>query len=302
MAEIPQANLPRKRAVYSYVREDGVVANCISIAVTAANYRRKCEICGKQFKSNKQAYKHLKSHGDEVLIQKIGGAQYFPENRSILGDTIIGPSNTVASEADGGERRRRVPLSATAEDGTKVLHTGGEEEGLEEHPSSSEFNNVDRQTQNERNDSDGVGDIGEEFFGQFPPDSDVDDYAEADYEVDPPWISEESMAQRAARVAYGSSNIINGQTVNEDILRSCMSSVFEDFQRGEEGNGETDPEDEYGIAFQEECLANMCRAADLAGIGQLNNELDESEFDIEEVAKELSLPVDPNNPNLQLYS
>ena len=72
-----------------------------------------------------------------------------------------------------------------------------------------------------------------------------------------------------------------------------MSSVFEDFQRGEEGNGETDPEDEYGIAFQEECLANMCRAADLAGIGQLNNELDESEFDL---AKELSLLVDPNNP------
>jgi hypothetical protein len=40
----------------------------------------------------------------------------------------------------------------------------------------------------------------------------------------------------------------------------------------------------------------MCRAADLAGIGQRNNELDESEFDIEEVANELSLPVDPNNP------
>jgi hypothetical protein len=39
----------------------------------------------------------------------------------------------------------------------------------------------------------------------------------------------------------------------------------------------------------------MCRAADLAGIGQLNNELDESEFDIG-VAKELSLPVDPDNP------
>ncbi len=52
-----------------------------------------------------------------------------------------------------------------------------------------------------------------------------------------------------------------------------------------------------GIAFQEECLANMCRAADLAGIGQHNDALDESEFDIEEVAKELSLPVDPDNPS-----
>jgi hypothetical protein len=54
--------------------------------------------------------------------------------------------------------------------------------------------------------------------------------------------------------------------VNEDILRSNMSSAFEDFQRGEEENRETDAQDEYGIAFQEECLANMCRAADLAGI------------------------------------
>ena len=75
-----------------------------------------------------------------------------------------------------------------------------------------------------------------------------------------------------------------------------MSSAFEDFQRGEEGNRETDTQYELGIEFQEKCLANMCRAADLNGIGQVNNELDESEFDIEEIAKELSLPVDPNNP------
>ncbi len=99
-----------------------------------------------------------------MIIQKIGGAEYYPEDRRILGDTIIGASNTVASEADGGERGRCVALPATAEYCTKELHTGGEEEGLEEHPSSSEFNNVDRKTQNERNESDGVGDIGEEFF------------------------------------------------------------------------------------------------------------------------------------------
>ncbi len=61
-------------------------------------------------------------------------------------------------------------------------------------------------------------------------------------------------------------------------------------QRGEDDNLETDARDDYGIAFQEECLSNMCRAADLAGIGPKNNALDEYEFDIEEVAKELSLP------------
>ena len=41
----------------------------------------------------------------------------------------------------------------------------------------------------------------------------------------------------------------------------------------------------------------MCRAADLAGIGQHNNVLDESEFDSEEFAKVLSMPVDPDNPS-----
>ena len=40
----------------------------------------------------------------------------------------------------------------------------------------------------------------------------------------------------------------------------------------------------------------MYRSVDLAGIGQLNNDLDESLFDIEEVAEELPLPVDPKNP------
>jgi hypothetical protein len=75
-----------------------------------------------------------------------------------------------------------------------------------------------------------------------------------------------------------------------------MSFAFEDVQRGEEENRETDAQDEYGIAFQEECLANMCRPVDLAGIGQLNKELDEYEFHIEEVAKELSFPTDPDNP------
>ena len=40
----------------------------------------------------------------------------------------------------------------------------------------------------------------------------------------------------------------------------------------------------------------MCRAADQVDIGQLENQFDESEFDIEEVAKELSMLVDPDNP------
>jgi hypothetical protein len=298
MAGITEANLPRKRAVYNYVREDGVVANCISSAVTGSDFRRKCEICGKKFKSNKQAYAHLQSHGDVVIVHKIGEAEYYQPGRRIPGETVTGVSRTVESENDGEERGNCDPTPiVTAENGSRLLNTAGEVEGLEEHPCSSEFHNVDLlNDHDERNESDGVGDIGEDFFGLSPPDSDADDDSEADNEVGPPYLSEESMAQRAAMVAFANPSIIHGESVNEDILRTSMSSAFEDFQRGEEGNRETDAQDEFGTTFQEECLANMCRAADLAGIGQLNNELDESEFDIEEVAKELSLPVDPDNP------
>ncbi len=44
-----------------------------------------------------------------------------------------------------------MPLDVTAEYGTIVLYTPGEVEGLEEHPSSSEFNNVNLLNENERN-------------------------------------------------------------------------------------------------------------------------------------------------------
>jgi hypothetical protein len=165
MVGITEATLPRKRAVYIYAGEDGVVANCISSALTGNDFRKKCEICGKRFKSNKQAYAHLKSQGGAVIVQKLVGADYFQENRRFPGDTVIGASNPVASVADGDERGRCVPLDVTDVYGTIVLHTAGEVDGLEDHPSSSEYNNVDLLNENERNKPDGVGDIGEEFFG-----------------------------------------------------------------------------------------------------------------------------------------
>jgi hypothetical protein len=56
MVVITKATLPRKRAVYICVTEDGDVAICISSAITGSDFRRKCEICGIKFKSNKQAY------------------------------------------------------------------------------------------------------------------------------------------------------------------------------------------------------------------------------------------------------
>ena len=89
MAGITEANLPRKRAVYSYVKEDEVVANCISSALTESDFQRKCGICGKRFKSNKQAYAHLQSHGHVVIGHKIGEAEYYQQDRRIPGDMVI---------------------------------------------------------------------------------------------------------------------------------------------------------------------------------------------------------------------
>ena len=68
MAGITEGNLPRKRTVYTYVKEDGVVANNISSALTGSDFRRKCEICGEKIKSNKQVHAHLQSHGDDVIV------------------------------------------------------------------------------------------------------------------------------------------------------------------------------------------------------------------------------------------
>ena len=112
MAGIAKATLPRKRSVNIYVTKDRVVANKISVAVKESDFRRKCEICGKKFKSNKQAYAHQKSHGNAVIVQKIEVAVYFQEDKRIVCDTIIGTSNAVESEAYGGERGRCVPPDA----------------------------------------------------------------------------------------------------------------------------------------------------------------------------------------------
>ena len=62
---------------------------------------------------------------------------------------------------------------------------------------------------------------------------DIDDDSEANHEVGPHFISKDYVTQRAATVAFANANIIHGQTVNEDILRTSMPSSFEDFQRGE---------------------------------------------------------------------
>ena len=62
-------------------------------------------------KKKKQAYAHLQSHGDVVIVHKIGVVEYYQQDRRIQGDTVIGVSKTVESEAEGDERGRREPRS-----------------------------------------------------------------------------------------------------------------------------------------------------------------------------------------------
>jgi hypothetical protein len=280
------------------MREDGVVANILCRAEQGSGYRQVCSICQQKFKSNKQAYAHIKTHGDAVRVQRIE-TKCIDKETTIASNKIIDPSNARASAENGCVTRMCLQSYATAIDVTEVNDNGGVVEGLQD--GSFDLDCIDAGPPNEYdwNESDEVGETGERSMDQFPPDSALDegDHAiEAEDELCAPFISHESIAERIATVAYAIANTTRDYTMNEDILRSSLSSTFEDLQRGEDNNLETDVRDDYGIAFQEECLTNMCRAADLAGIGQHNNALDESEFDIEEVAKELSLPVDPDNP------
>jgi hypothetical protein len=173
-------------------------------------------------------------------------------------------------------------------------------EVLKERTSDLECIDAVRPNETDKTKSHGVVEMGEEFIDQFPQDSDVDECdheIEAREEFNDPLILEESIAERIATVAYANANNTSDYTMMEDILRSSLSSTFEDLQIGEIDSLETEARDDFGIAFQEECLAYMCRSANLGGIGQHNDALDESEFGIEEVTKELSLPADPDNPS-----
>jgi hypothetical protein len=108
----------------------------------------------------------------------------------------------------------------------------GEDEVSEEHTRGSDYINVQRLNENERNESDGGCDRGEIFTGQFFADSDVDDDEEiidTDEEVDdPPLISAELIEERATTFAYSNANAGSDHTPNEEILRSSIAATLED--------------------------------------------------------------------------
>ncbi len=62
----------RKGSIYRYVKEDGVLANCLSKAGAGSVFRVVCGICGQGFKGKNQAYKHLERHNDVVLEKNQG--------------------------------------------------------------------------------------------------------------------------------------------------------------------------------------------------------------------------------------
>ena len=291
--------LPRNPGVYRYLRADGVVANILTMAEKGSGYRQVCSICQKKIKSNKQVYAHIKTHGDAVRVQKVG-TECFGIDTTNRSNNLIEPTNSRVSEENECDTGICSPPDATAEDVLEIVFNAGEVQWLKERTSDLECIDAGLPNENDTTESHEVVEMGEEFMEQFPQDSDVDESdheIEAEEELNDPLISAESIAERIATVAYANANNTSDYTMMEDILRSSLSSTFEDLQRGEDDSPETEARDDFGIAFQEECLAYMCRAADLAGIGQQDNALDESEFDIEEVAKELSLPVDPDNPS-----
>jgi hypothetical protein len=101
-----------------------------------------------------------------VIVQKIGAVHYLDKEIRILSDDIIGASNRASSETHGDERGRFSPLDATADciaRSTIEAEKSGEKEVMEEHSRGSDYINVQRLNENERNESDGGGDRVEEI-------------------------------------------------------------------------------------------------------------------------------------------
>jgi len=162
MAATNASSLPRNPAVYRYLREDGVVANILSRAERGSGYRQACSICQKKCKSNKQAYAHIKTHGDAVRVQRIG-VEGIDKETTICSNGIIDPSNGRASGENGCVTRMCLPSYATARDVTEVNNNAGVVEGLEERTFDLDCIDADRPNEYDWNESDGVGEIGEQF-------------------------------------------------------------------------------------------------------------------------------------------
>jgi hypothetical protein len=123
--------LTRNPGVYRYLRGDGVVANILTMAEKGSGYRRVCSICHKNFKSNKQAYAHIKTHGGAVRVQKVG-AECFGIDTTNRSNNLIEPTNSRASEENECDTGMCSPPDATAEDVSEIVFNAGEVQGLKE--------------------------------------------------------------------------------------------------------------------------------------------------------------------------
>ena len=126
--------LPRNPGVYRYLREDVVVANILTMAEKGSGYRQVCSICQKKFKSNKQAYAHIKKHGDAVRVQKVG-TKCFGIDTTNRSNNLIEPTNSRVSEENECDTGICSPPDATAEDVLEIVFNAGEVQGLKERTS-----------------------------------------------------------------------------------------------------------------------------------------------------------------------
>ncbi len=144
-------------------------------------------------------------------------AECFEKETTIRCNKIIDPANARASEENGCDTWLCLPPDATAEDVTQVSYTAGEVEGLEELTFDLECIDANRPIANDRNESYGAGEMGEQSMDRIPPHTDVDegDHAiEAEDEFNAPLISEESIAERIVTVAYANANTTRDYAMN----------------------------------------------------------------------------------------
>ena len=117
----------------------------------------------KKINSNKQAYAHIKTHGDAVRVQKVG-AGCFRIETTIRSNNIIEPTNSRASEENECDTGMCSPPDATAEDVLEIVFNAGEVQGLKERTSDLECIDAGIPNENDRTESHEVVEMGEEFM------------------------------------------------------------------------------------------------------------------------------------------
>ena len=261
-----------------------------------------CAICHSSLpgRSERQHYKHLKEKHNDVIIVRDDSGQQARGDEANAGMEVYEEDDNredrqleVEREPAGGTPEERYDNEDAPSDGATTPAFDGPTEGAANEGQADE-QLLDDEDESGREDSASEHssyvtdeeDLGEEeedllnmdeIAAAVAADAAVADAAAAD-------AAAAASAAEANGADEATGDYYHGGSSLEERLNASIRRVLE-----AGGNGG----DQGALSeYQKECLEEMCRAADLEGLGQHENGLDETEWDLRKVAEELSMPID----------